>query len=296
MSVLFIVGNGFDLWHRLPTSYKHFHEFSRGALEEIENFYDSGVGDATPWCDFENRLGTFNSEYFYETHNEIDPDAEDFRTSFVFGLADDLNEQADQIVETITDCFQDWISSIDISTANRRVALPYNAKYLNFNYTSTLESTYGIKECNVLHIHGRAGTSDDLVFGHGATIEEEPELDEAGESNRTIFSEAKCSSNYPIYALRKPVDEIIKKYNKFFESIEETSEIAVVGHSLNRIDLPYFRRVAEQARNSRWTVYLYEQTDSSRCLDALFECGVPRERVDFRTYKDLENKYPITDT
>ena len=53
MSILYIIGNGFDLYHGLPTSYKDFYEFGKDLLDEIEEFYKLDISSATPWSDFE---------------------------------------------------------------------------------------------------------------------------------------------------------------------------------------------------------------------------------------------------
>ncbi|WP_263065597.1 bacteriophage abortive infection AbiH family protein [Dickeya dadantii] len=162
MTTLYIIGNGFDLWHGLKTSYTHFYDFAREKLEEVSEFYSFDLNDDVPWNDFENTLGTFNWHEFYTTNNNIDVDAEDFRPSFVYGLEDELTEQAEQHVESIRECFQEWVESIDISMAEKKLPFPKSAQFITFNYTSTLEYTYCINDQKVLHIHGRAEKLDEL--------------------------------------------------------------------------------------------------------------------------------------
>jgi hypothetical protein len=41
-----------------------------------------------------------------------------------------------------------------------------SAKFISFNYTSTLENQYHISPQNVLHIHGIANEEDRIVLGH----------------------------------------------------------------------------------------------------------------------------------
>jgi hypothetical protein len=288
MTKLYVIGNGFDLWHGLPTSYRQFYEFAKEILDEFENYYLFEVTQAGPWCDFENSLGVFNWHQFYDAHNHIDVQDESFRPSFVYCLEDDLREQADQHVDSIRDCFREWIDEIDISTAEGRLALAENALFLSFNYTSTLETVYGIDEKNVLHIHGRSETCDELVFGHGDTMEEVPELDENGDSNHTIFSDAEGAAKYPFYALQKPVLETLENNQEFFDSLAYISEITVIGHSLNKIDLPYFKQLAASAPNAMWIVCSFNAGDEIYHLQELERFGVLRERIQFCTYSDLE--------
>jgi hypothetical protein len=288
MTKLYVIGNGFDLWHGLPTSYRQFYEFAKEILDELENYYLFEVTQEGPWCDFENSLGAFKWREFYDTHNHIDVQDESFRPSFVYCLEDDLREQAVQQVDAIRDCFREWINEIDISTTGRWLALDENALYLSFNYTSTLETVYGIDDKNVLHIHGRSVAFDELIFGHGDTMQEVPELDENGDSNRTIFSDAEGAAKYPFYALQKPVLDILENNKVFFDSLAYVNEIIVIGHSLNKIDLPYFRRLAASAPSATWIVCFFDADDEIHHLQELERCGVLRKRILFCTYSDLE--------
>ncbi|HET6432187.1 bacteriophage abortive infection AbiH family protein [Dyella sp.] len=288
MTTLYIIGNGFDLWHGLPTSYSQFSNFAEEALREIENYYSFDVAQGGPWFDFENSLGRFNWSEFYDAHNHIDVASESFRPSFVYGLEDDLAEQADQHVGAIRECFQEWLSEIDISLAEPKFALAPDAKFLTFNYTSTLEVVYGIPNARILYIHGKAEAFDDLIFGHGDTMEEEPELDELGESNRTMFSDAEGAAKYPFYALQKPVRKILEQHKDFFDALGQVEKIHVIGHSLNRIDLPYFRRIAESVPAAKWIVCCFTADEKLQRVEALVECGVSRAQIALCTYTDLE--------
>jgi hypothetical protein len=288
MAKLYVIGNGFDLWHGLPTRYGQFYEFAKETLDELGNYYSLDVTQAGPWHDFENSLADFNWSEFFDAHNHIDVDSESFRPSFVYGLEDDLTEQADQHVEAIRECFQEWVGGIDVSGAERRLALTEDARFITFNYTSTLESIYGIDDDKVLHIHGRAETFDELIFGHGETMVEEPELDENGDSNRTMFSDAEGAAKYPFYALQKPVHEVLERNESFFNSLEHISGIFVIGHSLNKIDLPYFKNLAKRAQSAEWMICCYCAEEEIHHVQKLVECGVPRERIRVCAYPDLE--------
>ena len=41
MTTLYIIGNGFDLYHGLPTSYTDFYEFGKKLLDEIEDVFNN---------------------------------------------------------------------------------------------------------------------------------------------------------------------------------------------------------------------------------------------------------------
>lgn len=245
MTTLYVIGNGFDLWHGLPTSYDQFYEFARVTLDEAEAYYYFDLAQTGPWCDFENSLGRFDWRLFYEAHDNTDVTAEKFRPSEIYGLEDDLTEQSDSHVNAIRECFREWIDGIDISVAKKKMIFAPDDRFFTFNYTSTLQSAYGIEDEKVFHIHGRSDRFDELVFGHGESKEEDPELDENGESNRTMFSDAQGAAMYPFYAFQKPVDKVLERNRLWFEFQRDVTDIIVIGHSFNKIDLPYFNKLAD---------------------------------------------------
>ncbi len=87
MSTLYVIGNGFDLWHRLSTRYQQFYEFAKDTLDEVGNYYSFELSVPEPWHDFENALGDYCWEHFYDFHNEVDVEDEGFRPSQLYGLA-----------------------------------------------------------------------------------------------------------------------------------------------------------------------------------------------------------------
>lgn len=97
---LYILGNGFDLWHDLPTSYGEFYESARDVLDEVESYFHLDLGnEASPWHDFENRLGTYNWRHLYNEHDNTDVTSEGFKPSHVYSFQDELVERADELVD-----------------------------------------------------------------------------------------------------------------------------------------------------------------------------------------------------
>ena len=289
MTKLYIIGNGFDLWHELPTSYDLFYEFAKSTLDELESYFCIDITQSGPWCDFENCLGTFNWKLFYDAHDYTDVTAESFRPSESFGLVDDLIEQADHLVCAIKECFHAWIEEIDVALAKKKMTAFYNNDlFLTFNYTSTLELVYGVNSDKIVHIHGRSDAFDDLIFGHRKTMTENPELDENGNSNRTMFSDAESAAKLPFYAFQKPVDKVIAKNSSFFQSLSGISTVSVIGHSLNEIDLPYFKAVARNAKSAKWVIYFHKPEDEDYHIEQLLKCGVQRGKIAICTYSELQ--------
>ncbi|WBA12875.1 AbiH family protein [Salinivibrio kushneri] len=78
METLYIIGNGFDLAHKLPTSYTEFYNSERELFDEISWFYDFDDSD-NPWCNFEDALGRFSPDSFLSYYNEVDINKDNFR-------------------------------------------------------------------------------------------------------------------------------------------------------------------------------------------------------------------------
>jgi len=70
---LYIIGNGFDCFHDLPTEYVHFHRFLKKNFpdleEQLNQYFDFKVNKDKLWSDFETDLGTFNFDMFYNETN-----------------------------------------------------------------------------------------------------------------------------------------------------------------------------------------------------------------------------------
>ena len=289
MTKLYIIGNGFDSAHNLPTDYSEFYKFAKETLDELVTYYHLDKNEEDLWADFENSLGKFDWKSIYDTYDYTDITADNFKPSEAFGLEDELHEQTDCLVETIKELFCSWICGIDISVATKKLELDIDDRFINFNYTSTLQFVYGVKDENIFHIHGRSEAYDDLIFGHLETMEE-PELDENGHSNRTIFTDAENTAKYPFYAFQKPVYEIIKRNCDFFNNLSDIKNIIVIGHSLNKIDLPYFKKIAKNTEKAEWVVCYKKPEEKTSHLKKLLQCGIQKDKIIMCTFDDLNSK------
>ncbi|WP_438403069.1 bacteriophage abortive infection AbiH family protein [Aeromonas veronii] len=287
MKTLYIIGNGFDLWHDLPTGYNDFYDFAKGFLDEIEEYYSFDLRYHQPWHDFENALGNFDAENFLSIHNEVDVNSEDFRPRDIYGLEDELTEQTKIHVSNIEEAFTDWVNSIDVTDTEQKIIFNTNSTFINFNYTSTLQSVYNIEDDHVLHIHGSAARHNALIFGHGENITEPSEFDKDGEYTGHMFSEAESIARYPLYALRKPVEAVLEKNEEYFYNLNNINDVVIIGHSLNNIDLPYFQRIKNQVGDVMWKVYCYQASDKEKHIQSLLKCGVSRGKIEIITYDEL---------
>lgn len=279
---LYIIGNGFDLHHGLRTRYADFclyvRENDKELYEFLEWYVDTDLDKDGLWKDFEKDLSTFDHGAFYSDYDHTEPLSDNFKLSDMFGVENELTERAEMMIEKMRQALYDWLDEIDYPD-NGYNALPLDpkAKYLTFNYTSTLSRLYSIPDENILHIHHSAAThGNDLVFGHGSIIEEVSLLDDEGNGNypSSSYSNAESASKMLLAHFYKDTQDIIRKNVNFFDNLCDINEIIVLGHSLNNIDLPYFEYLNKIAYKAKWTISYYDDSEPSRMRDALLKAGV----------------------
>lgn len=173
LSVLYIIGNGFDLAHGMKTRYADFKQWliennRIDVIHELQSAYPAKMGKSfLLWSDFETALGQ------YDIKKVINWSWEDlFLTTVSIGGQRFDNPQFfwdTQLNDIINGAFSAWARSIPLSDS-AIYQIPNDALYLTFNYTDTLEVLYQIPEPQVLHIHGRQSTDDDIIVGHNRQI------------------------------------------------------------------------------------------------------------------------------
>ena len=297
MSSLIIIGNGFDLFNGLSTRYCDFHKFINENYPDLENdmeeYFCFSFDDKYLWKDFENDLATFNYRNLFDAYNNIDVMSESFSPSEAFGLEDDISENVDHLIANIKAAFTDWIEEIQLPTEkSNTLNFPENARFINFNYTDTLEAIYQVCKKDILYIHNNANDlMGELIFGHGQMEESDAadeELDAYGNSNRTIFTDSENAARYPFYAFTKNTLEILQDKREFFNSLEAIAEITVLGHSLGRPDWPYLMELKKLFPDAIWTISYYGESELSYLRDtAIREIGIEARNIRMITIKEF---------
>ena len=284
METVYLIGNGFDLHHNLPTHYKDFHNYVIANSNHLEDtfldYFKLRKDLNSLWTNFEEDLCTFNWQSFFDAHNNITIGDDDFRPSFANSLEDDLSEQAGRLKSDINNIFQNWLDAIDISNTKIDVEFLENSTFINFNYTLVLEEIYKIEPSRILHIHGDIkNNSGELVFGHNVPMKEISELDENGDSNRTMFTDAEDASKMLYHSFLKPVEEIINNNVITFDSMSKVKSFYVLGHSLNPIDIPYFKQMYIRSKDAQWNVSYFNNSERLKHLSTLIKIGISPEHI-----------------
>ena len=178
MKQLYIIGNGFDIHHGLPSRYSNYLDWLKennlDLIERLRNYYD--VDDKKWWNQFEIELGYPNmTEYIDETAFENQPDfgSDDFRDRDYHTGQFIAEDEIGSLVVDIKETFSDWVESLQVPLSDKKITLNKNeAFFINFNYTDTLQKLYNVKPADILFIHGNASSDKELVLGHNRSYEE----------------------------------------------------------------------------------------------------------------------------
>lgn len=286
MSTLVITGNGFDIWHDLPTSYKNFYDKYGDELSRHTQYFDDFCDIDSEWTYFEESLGSFDHDHFLDDSSyrpSIEEMADNIR--MMYGYEDDISFHTRELIENIILSFNRWISSIKVDAAKKMITMPANCQFINFNYTTTLEDVYGIPDSDILHIHGKAWKG--IVFGHGRPLwsrqfnDDEPWFNIPQEDAESIYN-----------IFRKPVLDIIERHKAQLKSYGNIQKIIVIGHSVNDIDKPYFEFILSEYPQAKWENYNYGD-EIQNTHNKLIKIGVPKENLQSMSTDDLATIYPI---
>lgn len=270
--VLYILGNGFDLAHRLRTSYSDFQEFCsfRSELERICPLEPN-------WSNFEEALGEIEPDQAYDqATSHLPPFDYEFRE--VYQREDAVDNEVLTPLRELREELLRWLRSISLSGVGREFRLSSNSLYLTFNYTYLLEEVYGVSANRVLHIHGALMDEGDIVVGHNNRC---VSLGSSLEEGAWPFVVDACDSIFKIVnQYYKNVDLIIKANEPFWKSLVEIEEIVVFGHSYNEIDREYFHVVSENAPSAKWIMHTYTSDDRSRAEGLAIALGLEESRYE----------------
>jgi hypothetical protein len=285
---LFIIGNGFDLWHELATSYTEFYGLYADYLDAQKNYFPTHRYGEELWSCFESALGEFDESVLIEENDYMDFSGDDFPTQQLYGLEDAVLNFGEEFVKTITGHFTKWVKSINLTHAQIQIALPSGAQFISFNYTSTLQTVYQVPESNILHIHGVVAHNAGLVFGHSQAVMDS----DRGED--TYYSDAINNGRQVLKDLKKPVDYVTANTLKpWLSNNNGFSKIIIIGHSLNEIDTPYFKTILNAFPNAYWECYSYSAHEASAHESKLLDIGVSQSLLKVGTYEKLLEAFPF---
>jgi hypothetical protein len=296
---LYIIGNGFDLHHRIPSSYQQFGAFlkvrDKETFEFVERYFDV---NSDFWWEFEGRLAYFDSDQLIDDASNflVGYGADDWSDAYHHDYQYEVNRAVEAISKTMRSRFGDWIRQLSMPDPSEVVQLllplDRSANFLNFNYTPSLQHIYGVSDDRILHIHGSvADTQAHLVLGHGwrppDNLDPYRFYSEPEDADMRVVEGQEIVDDY-FKETFKPTERIIQEHQPFFVSLAGVENILVMGHSLSEVDHPYFHEVIRRVDPDlvKWRVSYYGDIQGPR--DGLEELGVDPNAVQYLLLTDRE--------
>jgi len=174
--LLYVIGNGFDLHHGMATGYKHFGAFLKRDHSKLRDYLDEYfVTDDEDWFwgHFEACLADLDTDTLVDNFEQfiVPYSADDWSDGFHHDYVYELTRVVRALSEDLLAAFAQWIRQIAIPTPTSLMSpmarIDPTARFINFNYTNTLQQLYGVPDTHVWHIHGSAARTDPLILGHG---------------------------------------------------------------------------------------------------------------------------------
>ena len=277
MNKLYIIGNGFDRFHDLPTGYNNYAQWLERTGSEVLDEINETFGDCDSnwWNDFEQNLASVNTiEYANNIAQEHVPDfaSDEFHDSDWYEAEYEVEEKLSEVYSDIQNSFTEWVSQIDLTACHPKINLDEeNSVFLTFNYTDTLERVYHIESSKVFHIHGRASIGDNLMLGHGKDYEQlEAENPEPHDEDVEYYEiRAFEGALQGVVKKKKPIGEIIKRYQVLFDRMANIEEIIILGFSFSDVDMPYLDKICKSIniQSVHWIASAYNKSDKAKQIN-----------------------------
>ena len=307
---LYIIGNGFDIHHEIPSKYfckdggdcfrKWLDENDCDTLCEIEDNF--GYNTDEWWSRFEDNLASIETlRVAYEEAFEHYPDfgSDDFHDRDWYEAEFATEQRLNKVYYDIAIAFERWIAQLPHGNNKKKIKMNYeDSLFISFNYTHTLEELYGIPSDRILHIHGCVGNGS-LIFGHGyqyEAIQKKMEEFEMVEDGDYVYQRAKDAAISGVASHRKNVEEILNNYRQWFDSLNDIAYIHIFGHSLGDVDLPYFHRIFDSCNKSDVFVEYScrNEMEYNRAISIVQSQSIPLchfRSIDLRVHQILKERY-----
>lgn len=264
-TTLYVIGNGFDLAHGVPSSYSKFRDWL-GRHSNLRRTLEDYIRNDALWWNFEEALADIDldtpSMAIPEMMDVFDAYNPDGQAADYFLAIDSAMQPVDTITNELPKKFRKWIESLRVDSSARLLSnvVKPGAKYLNFNYTEFAETLYGV--AGVCYIHGcRKNRREKLILGHSYknygvdVFVRMPRFKDKYKRAMVdaAFDDAMFHAGWYEQETTKNSGQIIKKHEDFFTGLSNINTVIVIGHSLSQVDMEYFEKIRSIVhRDTKW--------------------------------------------
>ncbi len=263
---LILIGNGFDRWQNIPSSYGHFQEYYGAHLVQTvktlgfplyNDIFEKDLSE--PISAAELVFGDIFSpkgltwDFFGNFESALDK-IDDQKILLFFGRSKEsieaVRRMTDEALCIVRTLFCGWVQSLDIKPCDSGYRFPSDCFVINFNYTDTPEKRFFVDSQNTFHIHGTATDPDSIIFGH-ATHPETAFRELAEHKLMKPINGDELPRMKGLYAIEDVLyrtdkhtydnlDRLLEYMTENGVHIEDIENIYVLGHSFSEPDYDYF--------------------------------------------------------
>jgi len=297
LEILCIIGNGFDIYHGITSRYSDFKAYLSHVDSDLHDLVEEYIPAQEDWSDLEAALAEVDVDNVVDNASQflMSYATEDWSDAYHHDYQYEVNRIIEGLSSSLKGRFGEWVKQLKIPSYKelkvRSLRLPINARYLNFNYTSSLTNIYSIPRNSIFYIHGEAQTNDELILGHAWNPIEIPSLNDVPdpESLDTRVMEGNEIINEYFGQTFKNSAKIIAENVDYFAKLSGLSKIIVLGHSLSLVDEEYFKEIVKHIKIDavQWIVTYYGDDEKAHHGEALRRIGVPESAVTFCQMSEL---------
>lgn len=268
MSILYVIGNGFDLHFGLKTSPKDYENILRTKCiyNEIDNAYDILNTYGINWSEYEQSLADLDLDEM-ENQNLIMPDYLSDHESDRDGGILNMQLYTDSINDAISSALNDMVQAANEEVERKSLSGEHYHLFnngdaiLNFNYTSTIEMLFDLPAIiPILHIHGFYEAGQPLIFGYKIGKENYERIIESYGDDGDYYIEQQREIIYDFYKSWKKTLRMSFLKNFLF-TCHGINEIVVLGHSMGQVDSDYMEYIEYMLHPVKWKISYHDSND-----------------------------------
>lgn len=294
---LYILGNGFDIFHGVRSRYSDFKQYLLNTDSSLHDLVEEFIPVEENWSDLESALAGIDVDNIVDAALQflVSYGAEDWSDAYHYDYQYEVNKIVEGLSAGLKSKFSEWVRQLDIpNMANlpvRPIKISLTAKFLTFNYTSSPSDIYGVPCSNILYIHGEASKDQDLVLGHAWNPIEIPSLNDVPdpESVDTRVMEGNELINTYFGKTFKDTQKVIEANKLFFSNLADISNIYILGHSLSLVDIDYFKEIINniQLDRAKWIISYYGNKELVSHRETTKSLGIPEMTITFCGLNEL---------
>jgi len=306
---IFFIGNGFDLHHRIPSSFKNYASWlcknDVDLFLKIDKVYK--CCDKNWWADFETQIGELDVEaYSAEVYRVYGPDfgSDNYREADRYAAEIKAEQELKELFLKVKYSFYKWVQQLPLANVLRKVMIDTkDSFFVSFNYTDTLRRLYNIPNDKVCYIHGNARRGDELVLGHGKTKEQllqptKMPINLSKEQQQEWIDENITDDSYhrtveasvdAVSAQRKEVEMIIRNNGVIWNQMKNAHYFYIYGLSFSSIDVPYIKKALSMMNRNELSIYVsyYNQQDKDKIFHFFQQEKFPVDKITLVNLEDI---------